>query len=64
MYLGHYDGKTVRIISTDGVKFEGFVNDYVFPDDNENEKESIILHCNDGRWIEFYEADISSIRII
>lgn len=68
MELGKYEGKYVRIISNEGNLWEGEVLDYVWPEDNENNLESIIISCDKGKFpgklIEFYEKDIKSIEII
>ena len=54
----------VEIIGTDGRKAIGKVSDYVYPEDNENGKESIIVDFPDGTAQEFYEEDIKSISAI
>ena len=68
MGLKKYEDKYVRIIANDDVVWEGGVIDYICPDDNENNLESIIIRCRVGKFpgklIEFYEKDIKSIEII
>lgn len=65
MDLKQYDGKRIRLISCDRKKYKGTVGDYVYPEDNENGKESIILDVDRGGGpIEFYEEDILSIELI
>ena len=44
MNLREYEGKKVRIITSDGKRYSGRMTDYISPDDNEPEGvESIIL---------------------
>lgn len=64
MNLKQYYNKKVKIVSVDKVVFIGTVNDYFYPDDNENEKESIVIDTSDKRVIEFYEDDIQTIEIL
>ena len=54
----------VEITGTDKRKAIGKVSDYVYPEDNENGKESIIVDFPDGTAQEFYEEDIKSIFAI
>ena len=44
--------------------FLGKVNDYFYPDDNENGKESIVVDTIDGSAVEFYEENIKAIKEI
>ena len=45
--------------------YRGVVSEYIFPEDNENGKESIIVDAvGYGNPMEFYEKDIKSIEII
>lgn len=63
--LGKFYNKKVRIVATNGRKFEGLIDEYVYPEDNENEKESIIMDDNlSGNLVEFYDTDIASIEIL
>lgn len=55
---------TVDITGTDGRTAVGRVNDYVYPEDNENGKESIVVDFPDGTAQEFFEEDIEKIVII
>ena len=64
MNLKQFYGKKVKIVSVDKTVFIGIVNDYFYPDDNENEKESIVIDTSDKRVIEFYEDDIQTIEIL
>ena len=64
MGLKFYCGKKVNIVGTNGKSFVGTVSDYFFPDDNESEKESIVIDTYDGDAIEFTEEDIQTIAII
>lgn len=63
MNLRNYDGKNVVIIATGGEIFTGFVQDYFFPEDNDNGKESIVLKTHSGDFIEFNEDTIEKITI-
>lgn len=70
--LRKLEGETVRLTDIDGDVFEGYVGDYIFPEDNEPEGvESIVLDypVKNGKTkthglIEFYAHDIESIEII
>jgi len=67
MELRKLEGKRVRLISTDGEIFEGRIEDYVFPEDNEPEGvESITLYdCPQRSYpIEFYANKIRFIEVI
>ncbi|UPQ85221.1 hypothetical protein M0R79_06065 [Ignavigranum ruoffiae] len=58
-------GKKVIIESADGKIFRGKVTDYIYPEDNENDKESIIVDAIGHLYpYEFYEDDIIKIEII
>lgn len=71
MKLRKYDCENVVIKTINGNIYEGYVGDYIFPDDNEPEVEGLILdnavRVNDGYKytypIEFDAPDISEIRI-
>lgn len=44
MTLRQFEGEDVRIVTTSGKIFEGYVSDYVFPEDNVPEEiEGIIV---------------------
>ena len=47
MKLVNFYGRNVTVILTDGSSVTGTVSDYVFPEDNENGKESIELYEHD-----------------
>lgn len=65
MSLKGYEGKEVQITDVDGMTITGIVSDYVWPDDNENGKESIIVNPTRNRApYEFYEDDIKEIEIL
>lgn len=64
MSLKELCGKRIRIVSPDGASFTGKVSDYFYPEDNENEKESVVLDTEDGTLIEIYEDDIKELEII
>lgn len=54
----------VDITGKDGRSAVGKVSDYVYPEDNENGKESIVVDFPDGTAQEFYEEDIKRISVI
>ena len=62
MTLKSFYGKTVTIVDVNGQTFSGFVDDYFFPEDNENGEESIILKTADSEYIEFNHSDIAEIK--
>ena len=64
MPLVQYYNKKVKITDKDGCNFSGMVNDYIYPEDNEPEQESIIIDTNEGEVLEFYEKDIRQICVI
>lgn len=64
MNLIPYYNKTVNIVSTDGKVYIGKVSDYIYPEDNETGKESIIIDTPGGDYIEFDEEDIKTITVI
>ena len=64
MSLKEYYGHTVKILADNGEVFCGVISDYFFPDDNENNLESIVLRTSKGHLIEFKEKDIEVIAII
>ena len=64
MNLIQYDGKRVKIVDNNHQVFYGIVTDYIFPEDNEPEEESIIFAASTGDLLEFYEEHIKSIEII
>ena len=65
MELIKFYNKKVRIVDSRGVVFVGVVNDYIYPEDNETNEESIIIDVPDNEYpIEFYSKDIATIKII
>ena len=62
MNLKKYYGTLVDITGTDGRSGTGKVTDYIFPEDNENGIESIIVDFLDGTAQEFYPNQIKSIK--
>lgn len=72
MELREYVGEKVRVVNTDGVKFEGNVSDYIYPEDNVPEEiEAVIIDDlvrEDGyeytNPVEFTSSEIKSIEII
>ena len=48
MDLKKYYEKDIIISDFDGKTFYGFIDDYIYPADNENKKESIILRTKSG----------------
>lgn len=65
MKLDNLEGKKVVIEATNNKVFRGVVSDYVYPEDNENNKESIIIKAvGYPNHIEFYESDIKSLHEI
>lgn len=63
MKLVNFYGRNVIVILTDGSYITGTVSDYVYPEDNENGEESIIIDTNSGEIIELYEHDMLSISV-
>ena len=64
MSLKKYYGQTVTIVADNGEVFCGIVDTYFFPDDNENDLESIILRTSNGHLYEFTEEKIKTIETI
>ena len=64
MSLKSYYGKKVNIVDTDGQEFEGIVDDYFFPEDNESGLESIVIKTGSGDFYEFTEETIEKITVI
>lgn len=64
--LKKYYGQNIEIIDTDGKRWTGYVDEYIYPDDNESGKEAIVLDSTGGkyRYIQFESSDIESIRIV
>jgi hypothetical protein len=64
MSLKSYCGKNVNIVDTDGQSFNGIVDDYFFPEDNESGLESIVIKTGSGDFYEFTEETIEKITVI
>lgn len=64
MKLKQYEGKKARITDIDGQMFYGHVTDYIYPEDNVPEGESIVLKTLAGIHIEFRKEEIKEIEII
>lgn len=64
MDLKQFYNKEVVIVSVNGQVFEGKVNDYIYSDENNLGKESVILDAKNGDIIEFTEEEIASIEIV
>jgi len=64
MTLRQLEGKNVRLVDIDGDVFEGYVGDYMYPDDDN--PEGIILDIDGDRRnpIGFFSNDIRSVKII
>lgn len=63
MKLKSYYGKNVSIKAVNGKIFSGNVDEYFYPEDNDNEEESIVLKTSNNELIEFSRNDISDITI-
>lgn len=66
MNLAKFYGLLVHVETTDGFSFNGKVNDYIEPDDNDNGQESIIVDTSpDGKHpVELFESDIERIEAL
>ncbi|MCD8090079.1 MAG: hypothetical protein LUD81_05560 [Clostridiales bacterium] len=74
MNLRKFEGKNVRIIDTEKDIYEGYVGDYIFPEDNEPEgMEAVVLDdtkrvSNPKRFydlpVRFNANEIKSIELI
>ena len=62
--LGRFVDKTVLITAANGRIFCGKTTDYIYPEDNENGLESIVVDMTDGSIIEFTGEDIETIKIL
>ena len=62
------EGKYARVVTTDNQVFEGIIEDYIYPEDNDPEGVAAIdMHkCpqRPGQWIGFNETDIKSVEIL
>ncbi|MBE6966781.1 MAG: hypothetical protein E7441_12220 [Ruminococcaceae bacterium] len=64
MKLIEYQGKKVRIIAVNNKEFIGVAEDYVYPEDNESEGESIIINTLSGALVEIRPEEIKEIEIV
>ena len=64
MSIRSYCGKKGMVTAEEQEKFAGVVVDYVFPEDNNPEGESIIIRSIDGQLIEFRPEEIKTIEEI
>lgn len=65
MKLSEYEGKKVIVETIDKKIFRGYVGDYIFPEDNDNGEESIVIDAIGKKTpVELLRSDISSISII
>ena len=64
MKLIEYQGKKVRIIAVNNKEFIGVAEDYVYPEDNEPEGESIIINTLSGALVEIRPEEIKEIEIV
>jgi len=63
MSLKIYYGKNVLIYTANDTYLKGVVEDYFFPEDNEDNRESIVISTRSGEIIELNEDDIISISV-
>lgn len=64
MNLKQYDGEKVKIVDVNDQVIYGTVTDYIFPEDNEPEEESIVVASLNGDLLEFYENSIKTIEVV
>lgn len=69
MNLKQFYNKKVKIVADNELVFLGKVNDYFYPEDNDNGKESIVVDTIEGSSIEnsaveFYAENIKTIEVI
>lgn len=64
MSLKSYLGKKVNIVDTNSQLFSGIVDDYFFPEDNENGLESIVVKTGSSDFYEFTKETIEEITVI
>jgi hypothetical protein len=58
-----FNGRPVSIFCPDGKIYFGIVDDYFYPEDTENNEESIILKRYNNDLIKFRRSDISKISM-
>lgn len=61
--LRKYMGKRVRITCVDMKAYVGKVDDYIYPEDNYNDKAGLIIETEDKRLIEFSEDETLEIEL-
>jgi hypothetical protein len=68
MNLAKYEGKKVEIIDNKNQTWEGIVTDWFYPEDNDPERESIVIKCDIGRfvgsYVEFCEEEVQTIKVL
>ena len=64
MKLNQLEGEKVKIVCDNEKTYLGKVTDYIYPEDNEPEGESIVLRTLEGVLIEFRPEEIKEIEII
>lgn len=63
MSLKEFYNKKVHIVDSSGKEWEGFVDTYIHPDENESGNESIIVKTETIS-VEFEQSDIKEIKEI
>lgn len=63
MSLKIYYGKNALIYTANDTYLKGVVEDYFFPEDNEDNRKSIVISTRSGEIIELNEDDIMSISV-
>lgn len=65
MSLRKYEGKKVVLESIENKIYRGTIGDYIYPESNENGKESIVIDAVGYKYpIEFNEEEIKTIEVI
>lgn len=62
MTLKSFYGKQVTVVCDNGQTFSGVVDDYFYPEDNDNGEESIILKTINCEFVEFTSGEINEIK--
>lgn len=60
MNLKELLGRKVTIVATNGRIFTGRITDYFWPDDNEDNVESIVMKTDSNQYIEFRAEDVQT----
>lgn len=63
MKLSTFHHKKIKITTTDEEVFSGYVINYLPADENEPERESIVVECQNGIF-EFYEDELKHVEIL